>query len=329
MFIDRKSIKVIEMRIKPLDNSIKNRYDSIFKIATHSFTNALIQITELPDDEYEVVSCEIFAPGRNVKSMDILLKGKKGFVNIEFHKQPLSRAHLSRDFEYVIQYFFFYDEPIDQKIVVIDNDRKSIDRLQIMPDLEYKGKLFYVPNFDGKKVLNNIKNKIRNEETPTEDELYIFSILPLTNHGYADEEELMKELCSLTPELKISEKNREYISLCHMILVELFVEDDYLKEELVKVITMTSSYIEKRENELKHRIKVAEQEAKVSKEEAKVSKEEARASKEKAKVSEEKAKAASEEADFAKGLLKEIAEDDDVKLNDAMMKKILSVTGKM
>ena len=161
MFIDRKSIKVIEMRIKPLDNSIKNRYDSIFKIATHSFTNALIQITELPDDEYEVVSCEIFAPGRNVKSMDILLKGKKGFVNIEFHKQPLSRAHLSRDFEYVIQYFFFYDEPIDQKIVVIDNDRKSIDRLQIMPDLEYKGKLFYVPNFDGKKVLNNINKTVQ------------------------------------------------------------------------------------------------------------------------------------------------------------------------
>ena len=303
------------MRIKPLDNSIKNRYDSIFKIATHSFTNALIQITELPDDEYEVVSCEIFSPGKDVKSMDILLKGQQGFVNIEFHKQPLSKAHLSRDFEYVIQYFFFYDEPIDQKIVVIDNDRKSIDRLQIMPDLEYKGKLFYVPNFDGKKVLNNIKNKIKNEETPTEDELYIFSILPLTNHGYADEEELMKELCNLTPELKISEKNREYISLCHMILVELFVEDDYLKEELVKVITMTSSYIERRENELKHRIKVAEQEVKAAEQEVKVAKQDANV--------------AIEEASIAKELLKEIAEDDDVKLNDAMMKKILSVTSKM
>lgn len=167
------------MRIKPLDNSIKNQYDSLFKIATHSFTNALIQITELPDDEYEVVSCEIFSPGKDVKSMDILLKGQQGFVNIEFHKQPLSKAHLSRDFEYVIQYFFFYGEPIDQKIIVIDNDRKSVDRLQIMPNLVYNGKLFYVPDFDGKKVLKNIKYKIKNEKTPTEDELYIFSILHL------------------------------------------------------------------------------------------------------------------------------------------------------
>ena len=79
-------------------------------------------------------------------------------------------------------------------------------------------------------------------------------------------------------------------------------------KELVKVITVALSYIEKRENELKHRIKVAEREV---------------------RVAEREAKAASEEADFAKGLLKEIAEDDDIKLNDAMMKKILSVTSKM
>ena len=39
--------------------------------------------------------------------------------------------------------------------------------------------------------------------------------------------------------------------------------------------------------------------------------------------------AAIEEASIAKELLKEIAEDDDVKLNDALMKKILSVTSKM
>lgn len=303
------------MRIKPLDNSIKNQYDSLFKIATHSFTNALIQITELPDDEYEVVSCEMFSPGKDVKSMDILLKGQQGFVNIEFHKQPLSKAHLSRDFEYVIQYFFFYGEPIDQKIIVIDNDRKSVDRLQIMPNLVYNGKLFYVPDFDGKKVLNNIKYKIKNEKTPTDDELYIFSILPLTNHGYGDEEELMKELCELTPKLKISEKNMEYISLCHMVLVELFVDDEFLKEKLIKVITMTSSYIERRENELKHRIKVAEQEVKTAEQEVRVAKQDANA--------------AIEEASIAKELLKEIAEDDNVKLNDAMMKKILSVTSKM
>ena len=78
---------------------------------------------------------------------------------------------------------------------------------------------------------------------------------------------------------------------------------------------MTSSYIERRENELKHRIKVAEQEVKTAEQEVRVAK--------------QNANAAIEEASIAKELLKEIAEDDDVKLNDAMMKKILSVTSKM
>ena len=70
-------MEVIEIRIKPINNSVKNKYDSIFKIATHAFTNALISIAEIPEDDYEIISCEIFKPGEDVKSMDILLRGKK------------------------------------------------------------------------------------------------------------------------------------------------------------------------------------------------------------------------------------------------------------
>lgn len=115
---------------------MKNRYDSILKIATHSFINALISITDLPEDDYRIVSCEIFKPGNDVKSMDILLKGKEGCVNVEFHKQALSKSHLNRDFEYVIQCYLFYDRVIDQKIIVMNTDRKSVEKIQIMPDLE-------------------------------------------------------------------------------------------------------------------------------------------------------------------------------------------------
>ena len=115
---------------------MKNRYDSILKIATHSFINALISITDLPEDDYRIVSCEIFKPGNGVKSMDILLKGKEECVNVEFHKQALSKSHLNRDFEYVIQCYLFYDQVIDQKIIVMDTDRKSVEKIQIMPDLE-------------------------------------------------------------------------------------------------------------------------------------------------------------------------------------------------
>ena len=85
---------------------------------------------------------------------------------------------------------------------------------------------------------------------------------------------------------------------------------------------MTSSYIERRENELKHRIKVAEQEVRAAEQEVRAAEQEVRAA-------EQDANAAIEEASIAKELLKEIAEDDDVKLNDALMKKILSVTSKM
>ena len=250
---------MVKIRIRPISFKIKNRYDSILKLPAHCFVNALIQITNLPEDDYEVVSCEIFQPGKDIQSMDILLKGKNGYVNIEFHKQPLSKAFLKRDFQYVIQYFFHYDEIIDQRIIIVDNDRKSVNELQIMPNLKYEAQCYFVPNYNGSLVLNTIKNKIQNNEKLDDYEQYIFSILPLTNHGYDNVEELMEELCALTPELNIPEKNREIIGLCQLILIDLYVNDEYLKKKLVEVVTMTHSYIERRENDFKHEIELRDE----------------------------------------------------------------------
>ena len=116
------------------------------KISSHCFTNALIQVLDLPEDEYTVVSCEIFSPGRDVKSMDILLKGKKGYINIEFHKRPLSKAMLDRNLEYIVNCYISYDAPLDQKILIIDDNRTSVKKIQIIPGFEYEGKYHYFPD---------------------------------------------------------------------------------------------------------------------------------------------------------------------------------------
>ncbi|MBQ9026916.1 MAG: hypothetical protein IJ104_11240 [Methanobrevibacter sp.] len=308
---------MVKIRIRPLNNEIKNSYDSIFKIATHAFTNALIPLIDLPEDDYIVMSSEIFSPGKDVKSMDILLKGEYGYVNIEFHKQPLAKSDLDRDFEYVVECYMFYGQTIDQKIVVVDKNRKSIDRIQVTPQLSYCGNYYYVPDIDGGEVLSNMKNKLETNETPSEYEQYVFSILPLTNHQYVDEEQLMKDLCAITPKLNISEKNREYISLCHMILVELCVHDEFLKEELYDVISMTTTYIEKRENLLKQRIQVAEEKV------VDVTN--------RAVAAEEKVVDVTNRAENAENLLKQIAHDvkNGGKLNRMTIKKLLLVTSKL
>jgi len=46
-----------------------------------------------------------------------------------------------------------------------------------------------------------------------------------------------------------------------MILLELYVDEYYIKEKLMGVITMTSTYIEQRENKLKQEIKIEKQRA--------------------------------------------------------------------
>lgn len=166
------------------------------------------------------------------------MRGKNGLINIAFHNQPVSKDHLMRDLEYAVKYRFFYGEVIDQRIIVLDYNKKSIDKLQIMPDLEYNGKLYYIPEINGKSILNNIKDKVEKNKELSEYEQYIFSILPLTNHGYDDEEMLMEELCIITPKLNIPKENREAISLCQMVLLELYINDYYRKKELQDIITI-------------------------------------------------------------------------------------------
>jgi len=46
---------------------------------------------------------------------------------------------------------------IDQRIVVVDIDRKSVEKIQITPINSYIGNYYFVLNFDGGEVLNSIK----------------------------------------------------------------------------------------------------------------------------------------------------------------------------
>lgn len=323
---------MVKIRIIPFNSSIKNQYDSIFKISSHCFVDALIQIVDLPEDGYGLVSCEIFSPGKDVKSMDILLKGEMGYVNIEFHKQPLSKSTLDRDFEYVVNCYLFYGEIIDQKIVVMDKNKKSIEKIQITPNLEFKGDYYYVSDIDGQEVLNTIKHKIKTNTELNDYEQYIFSIFPLTRHDFDNDDELMEELCNLTSHLNIPEKNRETICLIQVILLDLFVHNQELKNQLYKVITMTSTFIEKHENDLKQRIEIAENKRKAAEKERKTAVKEKKVAEKERKAAEKIALDAQNENRELKEVVKEftniVGDINNAKLSKKSRDIVLTVMGK-
>ena len=103
-----------------------------------------------------------------------------------------------------------------------------------------------------------------------------------------------------------------------MIYIDISIkEDENLKNELMDVITMTSSFIEKRENKLKNVAKIAEQKA--NKAEQQIQEEK------------QKTKEAQQKVDYSNKLLKEIAQniDEKGKLNQTTIKKILAITSKI
>ena len=258
-------------------------------------------------------------------------------INIEFHKRPLSKAILKRDLEYVIQYAFFYDEVIDQRIIVVDDDKTSANRLQILANLEYNGKIYHIPKINGGLILNNIKDKVKKNEELSEYEQYVFSILPLTNHCYNDEKKLVEEICNMTQELNISEENRDAITLCQMILIELYIDDDSKKKELMEVITMTTSYIEKYERERMEQLtqqvtqQVTEQvtEQVTQQVTEQITERERKKAEQMINNERKRANAAEKAKNTAEKLLKEVVENKNNKIDEKILKQILLVTTKM
>ena len=199
-----------------------------------------------------------------------------------------------------------------------------------MPDFEYRGKIYYIPEINGRLILNNIKDKLKKNEELSEYEQYVFSILPLTNHGYNDEEKLVEELCNMTPKLNISEENRDAITLCQMILIDLYINDDSKKKELMEVITMTTSYIEKFERERMEQItqQVTQQVTEQVTQEITQQVTQEITEKERKKA-EQMINNERKRADNAERLLKEVVENKNNKIDKKTLKQILLVTANM
>lgn len=96
--------------------------------------------------------------------------------------------------------------------------KKSLKSVPITPDWNFEPKFSFIVDLDGEEILNNFMNKLNNNIELTDEDAYLFSVLPFTSHEM-DTVALIEHLCCPVNDIEISKEHRYIIKLCLILWV--------------------------------------------------------------------------------------------------------------
>ncbi|WP_458404026.1 hypothetical protein [Methanobrevibacter sp.] len=225
-------------------------YDKLFKLVALVFINAIMRILGLKPGIVGMEFPEVFSQDLERGIMDFPVLTKMGYYIIfEFHSSPLDEAKLLRNFQYLANFRVRVKFPVAMHIMSTEKIKKSLKSIAITPDWDFAPDFHFTIDLNGDEILNSIKSKIENNIDITDDDAYLFSILPFTKHEKYTVDWIC-ELCYFINEVEISEEHKYIIKLCQILWVHALIKDKNLSEELIDVIKMRSNFIQEYERNL-------------------------------------------------------------------------------
>ena len=229
---------------------MSKEYDKLFKLVALVFINAIMRISGIEPGIVEIVYPEVFSQETDRGIMDFCVLTRRGYYIIfEFHSTSLSEKILLRNFQYLANLRVRVKHPVDMQILSTDKTKGGIREVEIFPGWNFKPVITFLIDFDGDKILSNIKNKLKNNIELTDTDAYLFTIIPFTNYE-RDTVDLIVELCHFVNENEISQEFKYIIKLSQILWVNALIDDLKLKDELLDVIKMKSNFIQEYERNL-------------------------------------------------------------------------------
>lgn len=193
---------------------------------------------------------EVFSQDLERGIMDFPVLTKMGYYIIfEFHSSPLDEAKLLRNFQYLANFRVRVKFPVAMNIVSTERIKKSLKSIAITPDWDFAPDFYFTIDLNGDEILNSIKYKIENNIDITDEDAYLFSILPFTKYE-KDTVDWICELCYLINDVEISQEHKYIIKLCQILWVHALIKSENLSKELIAVIKMKSNFIQEYERNL-------------------------------------------------------------------------------
>ena len=229
---------------------LAQEYDKMLKLTALIFTNALMRLSGFKPGIIRIEYPEIFTQETDRGIMDFpVLSIENFYIIFEFHKTPLTTRLLLRNFQYLADFRSRVKHPVALHIVSLDHQKRSVRSVKITPEWSFTPGFTFLIDFDGDKILSNIKNKIKSNIPLSEDDAYFLAVLPFTKHKKGTVE-LVVELCYWINEVEIPEEFKYIIKMSQILWVNVLIKDEKLSNKLIDVIKMKSTFIEEYERNL-------------------------------------------------------------------------------
>lgn len=158
-------------------------------------------------------------------------------VNVEFQSTYLGKKDLVRIITYALLLFLKYKKPVAS--IVISSFEKE-DKI-IYYNFGVKGKygiqVISLKEFDGWKILNELKEKILNNEKFNRENILLLVLLPyMEDKIYA--EKLLRGAVKIYKKMNATKKEKAKVSVCIILSIERFIKDEKIKKELIGEMKM-------------------------------------------------------------------------------------------
>lgn len=196
---------------------LAQEFDKLLKLVSLVFINALMHVLGMKSGIIKIEYPEVFTQDADRGIMDFPVLTTEGrYIIFEFHRAPLTSKILLRNFQYLADFRARVKCPVDLHIISLDKLKKSIRSVAITSKWDFKPDFTFLIDFDGDEILNSIKYKLENNIKLTEDDAYLFAILPFTTHKM-DTIEFITELCTFVNENNIPEELKYIIKLSQIL----------------------------------------------------------------------------------------------------------------
>ena len=192
-----------------------------------------------PDYEYIEARSEMEVINPRSRRADMVFKGKEKIILYEFLSVKSNLKNVSkRVLSYVSALYEKYDMPIEVRIMISPYVEEDSISLEVCPGMFFEPKISSFKEYDGDIFLNNINEKVKNNEELTFQETIDLGIVPLMRSEYSPNDQILKTI-ELTRRIKnIDYDLKNEILGVQVLLADRFVEDPDLKNQIMDVIDM-------------------------------------------------------------------------------------------
>ena len=221
-----------------LTKRIYQSTDISFKYAISVLNKRLHQYLNLKDEYVLSYPTEVITRDMRNLRMDSLYKTRNALNNIEAQSTKVGIKEMKRFADYRIFAEYVYNLPVKTIILMTDDPQNSLKEYKISETDIMKPIYIYFPKEEVIKRFKNVRDKIENKQTLTEEETLDIAFLPL----FATKEnapEITEKMCELIrKDRHIEYELKREISFILQIMIFKHFEDTEKRKKLLGEINM-------------------------------------------------------------------------------------------